>query len=153
MNNGFKIGGGANCGEGIYSYYNLPKISKDEHVIESEVLSLDKFFIQDLDIAKIVYGDKYSYIDQLTYIMGEDWIKKINLSNLNDNLDYASFLPFLNQGRYKRTDSIAVKTQKTVAGKELKGWIRNHHDYQLSTDMVWVICYDEKNIKPIKLIK
>ena len=76
---GFKAGGGAAYGVGIYSTYNYKSSlqnynleSYGTQIIKSE-MDINGFLIFDIDMAKAVYGDKYKLIDQIK-IIGEDKI-------------------------------------------------------------------------------
>jgi hypothetical protein len=147
---GFRIGGGANYGPGIYSFYSLSDLLKDTDwsksvsIIEAEITSLDGFIINNLDIAQKAFGE-YNIRSQISNIMGEDWIKN-NEGSIKE-IEEGIRLPFavLDKGRYERGDSLDIKASRTVLGRELKGWI---FDEGPNRDTVWVITFDTSIIVP-----
>jgi hypothetical protein len=87
---GYRAGGGAAWGPGIYTVYDLTSTTKMNTyndgatkeitygpvIMENEVLSLRNFLIFNYDISKRVYKEKYTVEDQLRNILPEKAFKR-----------------------------------------------------------------------------
>jgi len=90
-------------------------------------------------------------------IMGEgftsrEWIDTHDheVQSILDDPNSMSTLFLLDQGRYKREDSFETKQERSVVGKELKGWIRKHDDPRDTS--TWLICYDPARVTPVTVL-
>jgi len=144
---GYKIGGGANYGPGLYTFYNIDDLTNDLNwnkvpvIIEFEVDNYDGFYVQVPNIAIKMFGE-YNIKNQIDNIMGIDW----GISNpyLMKKIIDSPFLPLdiINSTRYKREDSPETKMSKWVYGKEFKGVIFN------TPDGIFCVIYDTSLASP-----
>lgn len=144
---GFRSGKGAMYGIGVYTTYDLESQLNDymsdtygDTIIESKILSMDKFLIFDYDVAKMVYGNKnYTLDNQLKFILGKEWnIYKndISLKRLIEsilNTEYSSEI----------SRRFFIEYPKIV--NNLKGIV-----FTGKKDGKVLVVYDSKNIEPIR---
>ena len=125
---GYKIGGGANSGPGLYTFYNLDELnnnldwSKVPVIIEFEVENYDGFYVEVPEIAMKMFGE-YNVKNQIDNIMGKEW--GINYPDLMKRIINNPVFPLntINSTKFKREDSEDVKMSKWAYGKEFKGII------------------------------
>lgn len=80
IQNGFQKSKGKYYGKAIYTTYDLESQIEmggryGNILFECKILSLDNFLIFDIEIAKKVYGNKYTIKDQLKKILCNSWNK------------------------------------------------------------------------------
>jgi hypothetical protein len=156
MQHGFRSGRGANYGRGIYFYLDAPKgedlSGHGSSIVQGEIQDLSGFLITDLSWAKSLLGKDSDLITQIEGIMGREWIDTHDheVQSILDDPNSMSTLFLLDQGRYKREDSFETKQERSVVGKELKGWIRKHDDPRDTS--TWLICYDPARVTPVTVL-
>ena len=144
---GYKIGGGANSGPGLYTFYNLDELNKDlawgkvPVIIEFEVENYDGFYVEVPEIAMKMFGE-YNVKNQIDNIMGKEW--GINYPDLMKRIiDNPGFpLNTINSTKFKREDSEEVKMSKWAYGKEFKGIIF------ANPDGIFCVIYDTSLASP-----
>lgn len=144
---GYKIGGGANSGPGLYTFYNLDELNKDlawgkvPVIIEFEVENYDGFYVEVPEIAMKMFGE-YNVKNQIDNIMGKEW--GINYPDLMKRIiDNPGFpLNTINSTKFKREDSEEVKMSKWAYGKEFKGIIFDN------PDGIFCVIYDTSLASP-----
>lgn len=145
---GYRVGAGAYYGVGVYTTYNLESQTKNSDmistygniIIESKVLSLDKFLIFDYNIAKRIYGNKnYTLDKQLQIILGKEYNKyKDNekLIDILENVEY-SYSSHIAKDFYNLFKNTIIKN---VRGLVFTG----------ETDGNVLLSYDRKNVEPLR---
>jgi len=143
---GFRVGGGAAYGVGVYTTYTLESQLKPNMrgiygniVIESKVLSMDRFLIFDYDIAKKIYGSNFTLDKQLQRILGKEW------NNYKNNSNLKSFIERIPVVKY--TSEIAnpfVSNYPNIVSK-LRGMV-----FTGSNDGNVLVSYDRKNVEPLR---
>jgi len=144
---GYRVGGGAYYGVGVYTTYNLESQLNDylrrqygSIIIESKVLSMKDFLIFDYDIAKRIYGNKnYTLDKQLQLILGKEWNKykddnelKDLLSEVNNKINTSNIA----ENFYENYPEIISKLRGIVFTGRSDGNV--------------LVSYDRKNIEPIR---
>ena len=154
MQHGFRSGGGANYGQGVYFYLDAPKgedpSGHGSSIVQGEIQDLSGFLITDPAWAKSLLGKESDLTTQIEGIMGKGWTDTHDIQPILDEPHSLLTLSRLDQGRYKREDSLEIKMAKTVVGKELKGWIRKNEDPK--DPSTWLICYDPARVKPVVIL-
>ena len=147
---GYGVGSGAYYGVGVYTTYDLesqlqPKMhTYGNIVIESKVLSMDKFLIFDYDVAKKIYGNvNYTLDNQLRLILGE---KEWNNFNKNYGGNLNKIIQTLSVAQYSSEASKDFYEQfKNLIIKYLRGIV-----FTGSNDGKVLVSYDRKNIEPLR---
>jgi len=145
---GYRVGGRAFYGVGVYTTYTLESQLTDytmwhygNIVIESKVISMDKFLIFDYDVSKIVYGGKnYTLDKQLRLILGNEWNKYKDDDRLKELIS--------NIGMTKYTSEVAKRFFDqfiTTIIPKLRGIV-----FTGSNDGNVLVSYDRKNVEPIR---
>jgi hypothetical protein len=145
---GYTVGGGALYGVGVYTTYDLESQLDDylrnsygNIIIESKVLSLDKFLIFDYDIAKKIYGNvNYTLDNQLRLILGSNWkYFKDNdiIKELIEKVTVVEYTSDVADTFYKNFTSTIVKS--------LRGLI-----FTGRNDGKVLVSYDRKNVEPLR---
>jgi hypothetical protein len=154
MQEGFQAGLGMNYGRGVYTYLNTPTDKElsghGSATVQGEISDLSGFIVTDPIWAKRLLGKEADLPSQIAKIMGKEWLDTHDIQPLIDNPNGLGLIFILDQGRYKREDSFERKQELTVAGKELKGWIRAHDDP--GSQASWLICYEPARITPIAIL-
>jgi len=143
---GFRVGGGSSYGVGVYTTYTLESQLKPNMrntygniIIESRVLSMDRFLIFDYDIAKKIYGSNFTLDKQLQRILGKEWNNYKNDTNLKPLIEK---IPVV-----KYTSEIAnpfVSRYGNIVSK-LRGIV-----FTGSNDGNVLVSYDRKNVEPLR---
>jgi hypothetical protein len=154
MQDGFKAGFGMNYGKGVYTYLDTPA-DKDlsghgSVTVQGEIRDLSGFIITDPTWAEQLLGREADLLSQIEKIMGKDWLGSHDIQPLLEDPNSLMLIPTLDQGRYKREDSLEKKQELSVVGKELKGWIRSHNEP--GSEATWLICYEPARIKPVTVL-
>lgn len=145
-NNGYRIGGGAMYGPGVYTTYDLESQLNENMVetygdiiIENKVLSMDKFLIFDYDIAKLIYGEKnYTLDKQLNLILGKKW------GEYKNNKEIINIINSIPNNPY--TSKLASSLINNFIGVTyLNGLVFTGY-----LDGKVLICFDKNNILPIR---
>jgi hypothetical protein len=145
---GYRVGRGAYYGVGVYTTYELQsqlgenmKYTYGNMIIESKILSMDKFLIFDYDVAKKIYGNKnYTLDNQLRLILGKEWdIYKDNwfmneLINKIGKTEYTS----------EFAKSFYEQFKETIIPK-LRGMV-----FTGAIDGKVLVSYDRKNVEPLR---
>ena len=145
---GYTVGGGAVYGVGVYTTYDLESQLQDylrnsygNIIIESKVLSMDKFLIFDYDIAKKIYGNvNYTLENQLRLILGNNWkYFKDNdiLKELIEKLSVVKYSSDVADTFYKNFKDTIVKTLRGIV-------------FTGRNDGKVLVSYDRKNVEPLR---
>jgi hypothetical protein len=145
---GYRVGGGVRYGAGVYTTYTLDSQLNDgmsstygNIIIESKVLSMDKFLIFDYDVAKKIYGNKnYTLDKQLRLILGGEWDKYKNDPTLKELISKI--------GLTKYTSDIArnfyIRFTNNIVPK-LRGMV-----FTGSNDGNVLVSYDRASVEPLR---
>jgi hypothetical protein len=144
---GYRVGSGAMYGVGVYTTYTLDSQLSGKMsgygsiIIESKVLSMDKFLIFDYNVAKKIYGNKnYTLDKQLRLILGGEWRKYKNNNKLKDLISKI--------GMTKYTSDVATKFYdefKDDIVPKLRGMV-----FTGSNDGNVLVSYDRTNVEPLR---
>ena len=145
---GYRVGVGDTYGVGVYTTYTLESQLNDRMsktygniIIESKILSMDKFLIFDYDVAKRIYGNKnYTLDKQLKLILGKEWNKYKDNPTLKELIS--------NIGMTKYTSDVAKPFFNSFIDTiipKLKGIV-----FTGSNDGNVLVSYDRTNIEPIR---
>jgi hypothetical protein len=153
---GYKVGGGAKLGAGVYTTYDFESqyeiikgMGGEGVIIESKIRNIKNFLIFDYGVAKKIYKSDYTLDKQLQKILGSEWGKYKNDEDLkqyiSDNSDVGKYL-----SKFKYTIDIAFNIYKQFPEivKKCNGLI--YTDPQFGKVLV---CYNRKNIEPIRYTK
>lgn len=146
----FKIGSGANFGPGLYTFYDLDDLKKDNTwnrspvIIEFEVIDTSGFYVEVPEIATKMFGE-YNIGKQVESIMGRDWVENNGeaLSKILDNP--SSAINLINLTRFNRQDALEEKMNKWIYGRELKGSI-----FLNIPDGVYCVIHDPSIANPVR---
>lgn len=143
---GYRVGSGAMYGIGVYTCYKLESQLKPhmemygDIIIESKILSMDKFLIFDYDVAKKIYGNvNYTLDKQLRIILGNKWKKYSNDSNLKNLIEKIPVVKYTAEVAH----SFTSKYLEII--NQLRGIV-----FTGSNDGHVLATYDRTNIEPLR---
>jgi len=144
---GYRVGGGARYGVGVYTTYTLDsqlsgKMSGYGNIIiESKVLSMDKFLIFDYDVAKKIYGNKnYTLDKQLRLILGGEWDKYKNDPKLKGLGSKVGLTKYTSDIAYYLTTTFTNNIMPKLRGIVFTG----------QQDGNVLVSYDRTNVEPLR---
>jgi hypothetical protein len=145
---GYTVGNGADYGIGVYTTYDLESQLRENMVkiygniiIESKVISLDKFLIFDYDVAKKIYGNvNYTLDNQLRLILGKNWNDFKNNNFLKELIEEVTVVKYTSDIAKTFYEQFEQSIVKSLRGIVFTG--RN--------DGKVLISYDRKNVEPLR---
>ena len=144
---GYTVGKGAMYGVGVYTTYDLESQLKPNMqqygniIIESKVLSMDKFLIFDYDIAKKIYGNvNYTLDNQLRLILGKDWNKFKDDNSLKELIEKVTLVQYTAEVAKVFYDKFENTILKYFRGLVFTG----------EQDGKVLVSYDRKNVEPLR---
>jgi hypothetical protein len=145
---GYRVGGGAMYGVGVYTTYDLESQLQDylrntygNIIIESKVLSMDKFLIFDYDIAKKIYGNvNYTLDNQLRLILGNNWRYFKDNDILKKLIEKVAIVKYTADV----ADTFYQNFKDTIV-RNLRGIV-----FTGRNDGKVLVSYDRKNVEPLR---
>jgi hypothetical protein len=147
---GYRVGSGDYYGVGVYTTYDLQSqlnpnmINYGDYIIESKVLSMNKFLIFDYDIAKNIYGNvNYTLDNQLRLILGEKEWNNFNknygniLNPLIEKLSTVEYSAEIAKDFYEKFKGVIIKYLRGIV-------------FTGSNDGKVLVTYERKNIEPLR---